>query len=396
MTAQYVSGDLMLESRDFVSDRLNRVEGSATLKYSNRAKEMKAQGENVIEFTLGEPDFPTPKNICDAAAEAMYAGETHYSAGPGLADLREAIAEKLQKDNAIDAEASSIILTPGAKQALFMLMQSTINDGDEVILFDPCWVSYDACVRMAGGIPVYVPTDPTDGFRPVNPESYITPKTKMIVFNSPCNPTGAVYDESVLREIADVAVDHNLLVLADEIYEKIIYGKKHISIGSLDGMAERTVTLNGFSKAYAMTGWRLGYMHIPEPSVFKALSKIQSHSVGNVTTFIQYGAIEALRGPQDDLAAMTKEFKERRNILIDGLNKIGFRCPMPDGAFYAFPDVSEFGNGEEVTTKLLNEAKVAVVPGFGFGKSGENYVRFSYATSVDKIREALERMEKIF
>lgn len=381
--------------RAYISERLRRVEGSATIKYSNRAKEMKAKGEDVIEFTLGEPDFATPKNICDAAARAMFDGETHYSQGIGLPGLREAIAEKLRNDNGIDAAASNIIVTPGAKQGIFMLMMTLLDDGDEVILFDPSWVSYDACVKMAGGKPIWVPTDPLNGFRPIDLASYITPKTKMIVFNTPCNPTGAVYGPDVLQEIADIAIDNDLLVLADEIYEKIIYGKKHVSIASLDGMAERTITLNGFSKAYAMTGWRLGYMHAPT-TVFKALEKIQSHSVGNVTTFIQYGAIEALRGPQDELAAMTAEFKARRDLLVGGLNKLGFKCPMPDGAFYAFPDVSEFGTGEEVTTRLLNEGKIAVVPGFGFGNAGTNYVRFSYATSVDRIKEALDRMEKIF
>ena len=379
-----------------ISSRIERVEESATIKSSKRAKNLIAQGIDIINFTLGEPDFDTPKNITDATYDAMKRGETHYSAGTGIPELRQAIADKLMSENNIPTSANNVMVTPGAKLAIFEAMMTLIEDGDEVLLFDPAWVSYDACVKMAGGKTVWVPTDPENNYGPAGDLSeYITDKTKMIVINTPCNPTGSVYDKSQLEEIADLAIDHDFLVMSDEMYEKIIYDKKNYSIASFDNMYERTITINGFSKAYAMTGWRLGYMNAPD-SIFPSLEKIQSHTISNVTTFIQYGGREALVGPQDELHKMQAAFKERRNVLVDGLRKLGLDCPMPDGAFYAYPDVSEFGSGEEITDRLLDEAHVAVSPGIAFGESGKNRIRISYAASVERINEALLRMEKIF
>lgn len=382
--------------RKMISSRIERVEESATIKSSKRAKNLISQGVDVINFTLGEPDFDTPSNISDAAFRALKAGETHYSAGAGIPELREAIADKLRRENGIPTSADNIMVTPGAKQAIFEAMMTLIDDGDEVLLFDPAWVSYDACVKMSGGKTVWVETDPDKNYRPVKDLSeYITDKTKMIVINSPCNPTGAVFEKEQFREIADLATDHDFMVMSDEIYEKIIYDKKSYSIASFDGMHDRTITVNGFSKAYAMTGWRLGYMDAPA-SVFKSLEKIQSHTISNVTSFIQYGAVEALTGPQDELHRMQAAFKERRGVLIDGLRKLGLKCAMPDGAFYAYPDISEFGTSEEITDRLLDEAGVAVSPGIAFGESGKNNIRISYAASVERIQEALIRMEKVF
>lgn len=379
-----------------ISSRIERVEESATLKSSKRAKNLISRGVDVINFTLGEPDFDTPSNIIEATGRAMKAGETHYSPGAGIPELREAIAGKLKNENGIPTSSENIMVTPGAKQAIFEAMMTLVDDGDEVLLFDPAWVSYDACVKMAGGKTVWVETDPDKNYRPAKDLSeYITGKTKMIVINTPCNPTGAVYEKEQLREIADLAIDHDFMVMSDEMYEKIIYNKKNYSIASFDGMHDRTITVNGFSKAYAMTGWRLGYMDVPQ-SVFKSLEKIQSHTISNVTTFIQHGAVEALTGPQDDLYRMQAAFEERRGVLIDGLRKLGLKCAMPDGAFYAYPDVSEFGTGEEITDRLLDEANVAVSPGIAFGESGRNNIRISYAASVERIREALIRMEKVF
>ena len=379
-----------------ISSRIERVEESATLKSSKRAKNLISQGVDVIDFTLGEPDFATPANIVEATHRAMVAGETHYSNGSGLPKLREAVANKLRLENKIPAETENIMVTPGAKLAIFEAMMTLLNDGDEVLLFDPSWVSYDACVKMAGGKTVWVETDPDRNYRPAKdlPE-YVTDKTKMVVLNSPCNPTGAVYEKEQLQEIADLAIDYDFMVLSDEIYEKIIYDKENYSIGSFDGMEDRTITINGFSKAYAMTGWRLGYMNVPKP-LFKSFEKIQSHTISNVTTFIQYGAIEALTGPQDELHRMQAAFKERRGVLVDGLRKLGLKCVMPDGAFYAYPDISEFGTSEEITDRLLDEAGVAVSPGIAFGESGKNNIRISYAASVERIQEALIRMEKVF
>ncbi|MCL2141339.1 MAG: pyridoxal phosphate-dependent aminotransferase [Methanimicrococcus sp.] len=378
-----------------ISARLERVEESATLKYSKKAKDLSAKGVDVINFTLGEPDFDTPENITEAAYRAMKKGETHYSAVPGIPELREAIAEKLRTENKIPTKAKNVMVTQGAKLAIFEALMTVVDDGDEVLLLDPAWVSYEACVKMAGGKPVWVPTDPDNNYQPLHDISkYITSKTKMIILNTPCNPTGSVYDKSCIQEIADLAIDHDFLVMSDEIYEKITYGKNNISIASLDNMADRTITVNGFSKAYAMTGWRLGYLNVPD-HIFPSLEKIQSHSISNVTTFIQYGGVEALTGPQDALIHMRKEFEERRNILVKGLNDLGLKCAMPEGAFYAYPDVSEFGSGEEITDKLLEEVHIAVSPGVAFGESGKNSIRISYATSKERIKEALVRMEKM-
>ncbi|MCS3924828.1 pyridoxal phosphate-dependent aminotransferase [Methanosalsum natronophilum] len=376
------------------STRLKRLEESATIKIANIASQLNKQGADVISFSLGEPDFNTPKHICDAASNAMFKGATHYAPSMGISELREAIAEKLVNENDLDVTDSNIIVTPGAKQAIFEIMMSVLDDGDEAILFDPAWVSYDPCIKFAGANSVWVPTDSQRDFKPEDVSNYITDKTRLIVVNSPCNPTGGVYDQGVLKEIADIAIDHNLLVLSDEIYEKIIYGKKHNSIGSFDGMQERTITVNGFSKAYAMTGWRLGYACAPT-NLLKGMLKIHSHSVSSATTFAQYGGIAALQSSQEPVNKMVQEFKARRDVLINGLNSIGINCNEPNGAFYAFADVSEYGTGDEVAEKLLSEAHVAVTPGSAFGKSGKHFVRISYATSTERIKQALERIENI-
>lgn len=377
------------------SARLKRVEESATIRISNIATRMIKEGTDVINFSLGEPDFNTPKNICDAAAKAMYEGKTHYAPSGGIPELRAAIAEKFRTENNLDVTETGVLVTPGAKQGIFEVMMGVLNDGDQALLFNPSWVTYDACIRFAGAETVWVPTVPEKGFIPDNFEEYITDKTKLIVVNSPGNPTGGVFGKKTLQCIADLAIDHDLVVVSDEIYEKIIYDREHISIGSFDGMQERTVTVNGFSKAYAMTGWRLGYLTAP-PEILKLLLKIQSHSVSSATTFVQYGGLEALQGSQDSVKAMVDRFKVRRDVLIDGLNKMGLECKKPDGAFYAFANVSEYGNGTQVAERLLKEAQVAVTPGIAFGSSGEDFIRISYATSIDRIREALERLEKVF
>ncbi|WP_292466150.1 pyridoxal phosphate-dependent aminotransferase [Methanolobus sp.] len=374
------------------SSRLKRVEESATIKAANVANKMRQEGTDIISFTLGEPDFDTPKHICDAAADAMYRGETHYTPSAGIPELKDAIALKLCTENKLDAKASDIIVTPGAKQAIFEIMMSVLDDGDEAILFDPAWVSYDPAIKFAGANTVWVPTDAEDGFKPQNPEEYITDKTKLIVVNSPGNPTGAVYDKQTLKNIADIAIDNDILVLSDEIYEKIIYDQEHVSIGSLEGMQDRTITVNGFSKAYAMTGWRLGYVHA-RSDIIKGMLKIQSHSVSSATSFVQYGGVAALEGPQEPVAEMVDRFKIRRDLLVDGLNAIGIKCQKPGGAFYAFADVSEYGNGDTVTEKLLKNAHVAVTPGSAFGESGKDFIRISYATSLERIQEGLERIK---
>ncbi len=374
--------------------RLQKITESATLRISNLASELKSQGKDIISFSLGEPDFNTPGHIIEAAKASLARSETHYTPSPGIPELRKAIAQKLKIDNNIEAKAGNIIVTPGAKQAIFEVMLSVLQEGDEAILFDPAWVSYDPCVMLTGAKTVWVPSDPDKSFKPVNLAEYITKKTKIIVVNSPCNPTGGVYGRETLKEIADIAVDKNILVLSDEIYEKIIYDKEHISIGSMDGMQDMTITVNGFSKAYAMTGWRLGYVSAAK-EIYDQMLKLHSHSVSQATSFVQYAGIAALQGDQTCVTDMVREFRARRNLLVRGLNKLGIRCAMPDGAFYAFADVSEYGSGEKIAELLLNKAFVATTPGFAFGEAGNDFIRISYATSQERIKEALRRMEAV-
>ena len=374
--------------------RLQNITESATLRISNLASELKSQGKDIISFSLGEPDFTTPSHIIDAAKASLERGETHYTPSPGIPELRKAIAEKLKKENKIETKPGNIIVTPGAKQAIFEVILSVLREGDEAILFDPAWVSYDPCIQLAGARTVWAPTSRNNGFSPENIGEYITKKTKLIVINSPCNPTGSVYSKETLKEIADIAIDKNIFVLSDEIYEKIIYDREHISIASLDGMQDLTITVNGFSKAYAMTGWRLGYVSAPK-EVYEPMLKLHSHSVSQATSFVQYAGIVALQGDQAPVAAMVREFRARRDLLIRGLNKIGIKCARPDGAFYAFADVSEYGTGEKVAELLLNKAFVATTPGSAFGEAGNDFIRISYATSQERIKEALRRMEAV-
>ncbi len=372
--------------------RLQKIAESATLRISNLASELKSQGKDIISFSLGEPDFNTPAHIIEAAKASLARSETHYTPSPGIPELRKAIAQKLKIDNNIEAGAGNIIVTPGAKQAIFEVLLAVLQEGDEAILFDPAWVSYEPCVMLAGARASWVPADAEKGFLPLNLAEYITKKTKIIVVNSPCNPTGSVYGRKTLKEIADIAIDKNILVLSDEIYEKIIYDKEHISIGSMDDMQDLAITVNGFSKAYAMTGWRLGYVSAAK-EIYDQMLKIHSHSVSQATSFVQYAGIAALQGDQSCVTDMVREFKARRNLLVRGLNKLGIRCAMPDGAFYAFADVSEYGSGEHVAELLLNKAFVATTPGSAFGEAGNDFIRISYATSQERIKEALRRIE---
>lgn len=374
--------------------RLKYITESATLRISNLGSELKSQGKDIISFSLGEPDFRTPDHICEAAKASLDRGDTHYTPSPGIPELRKAIAEKLKKDNNIEAKAGNIIVVPGAKQAIFEVMLSVLEEGDEAILFDPAWVSYEPCIQLSGAKPVWAATKRDDGFSPVELAGYITKKTKLIVVNSPCNPTGGVYGKETLKEIADIAIDNDILVLSDEIYEKIIYDKKHYSIGAMDGMQDLTITVNGFSKAYAMTGWRLGYVSAPK-EIYEQMLKLHSHSVSQATSFVQYAGIAALQGDQKCVADMVSEFRIRRDLLVKGLNELGIKCARPDGAFYAFADVSEYGKGEKVAELLLNKAFVATTPGSAFGEAGNDFIRISYATSQERIKEALRRMEAV-
>ncbi len=377
-----------------LSKRLSGIEESATMKMGSIAKKLQAEGKSVLNFSLGEPDFKTPGHICEAAKRALDFGYTHYTSSAGISELREAIAGKIREENEVDVSAENVIVTPGAKQAIYELMMSVLDDGDEVILLDPAWVTFESAVKLAGGNPKWVKRLEEE----VNYESLesaVSENTKLIVINSPNNPAGYVLSETEQKEIAEFAVDHDLLVLSDEIYEKIIYGRKHVSIASFDGMQARTVIINGFSKTYAMTGWRIGYAVAPA-EISKGMLKIQQHSVSCAPSIAQSAALTALSSPQDCVNEMVEQFKRRRDVIVKRLNEIGLRCLNPEGAFYAFVNTSNHGNDVEFTERLLKEAYIVVTPGSAFGLAGKNYVRFSFAASIEDILEGMGRIEKLY
>jgi aspartate aminotransferase len=380
-----------MNSKDVISARIQRVPQSATMKMADIAAKLKQKGRDIISFSLGEPDFETPENIKNAAKIALDRGETHYTQGSGITELRETIAQKLITDNKLDVTSDDVLVTTGAKQAIFEAICTLIDEGDEVLLFDPAWVSYRAIVLFAGGKPVMVPVSERNGFLPTEVENHITKNTKLIVLNSPCNPTGAVYDKNVVKNIAQLAEEREVFVISDEIYEKIIYDAQHYSIGTL--IPELTITVNGFSKAYAMTGWRLGYATAPR-SILQGMLKIQQHSVSNATAFAQRAGIEALSGDQSAAHAMVAEFQKRRDLMVSELNRIGIECTLPNGAFYAFANIASFGTSTRVAERLLQAALVAVTPGSAFGPNGEGYIRLSYATGRKNIVEGIQRIEK--
>lgn len=375
-----------------VSKRMANINESTTLKISAMAKKLNKSGLDVIDLGVGEPDFATPQNIREAGCNSIINGETHYAPTSGIAELRQAIAEKLCDENKLKVTADDVVVTPGAKMAVFAAVQALMQEGDECVLIGPSWVSYEPCVAFSGGHVVWGQVD--EDFMPVDLAETISKKTKLILMNSPCNPTGAVFDLKILKEIRDLAVDHDLFVISDEIYEKIIYDREHISIGSFQGMEDRTVTINGFSKCYAMTGWRLGYLTGPKETL-KWVTRLLSHSVSQATTFVQRAGVEALRGPQDAVKAMRDEFCDRRDLFVSGLQRMGVICNLPGGAFYVFPNVSRLGGGDAFADKLLKDALIAATPGSAFGPGGADYVRISYAASQERLKEALARIEKM-
>ena len=345
-----------------------------------------------VNLSQGVCDTEVPEVVMAEAAAAMREGYNIYTRYDGLPELRRAIADKLAKENGLAVTSDDVSVTPGAKMAVFAAIQALLQEGDECVLIGPSWVSYEPCVAFAGGSVSWARVD--ESFMPQDLAESISPKTRLIIVNSPSNPTGSVFDGRILKEIRDLAVDHDLLVISDEIYEKIIYDHQHISIGSMEGMAERTVTINGFSKSYAMTGWQLGYLAGPKETM-KWVNRLLSHSVSQATTFVQRAGVAALQGPQDEVASMVAEFRARRDILVSGLRDLGIPCSIPGGAFYVFPDVSHLGGGDAFTDRLLKEALIAATPGSAFGPDGRDYVRLSYATSLKRISQALERIGRI-
>lgn len=378
-----------------LASRIRQVTPSMTLVIAAKAKAMKAGGLDVCSFSAGEPDFDTPKHICEAAKKAIDQGKTRYGPAAGEPALREAIAQKLQTDNQLAYEAKNVMVTNGGKHSLYNLITVMIEPGDEVIIPAPYWVSYPEMVKLAGGTPVIVPTTAETNYK-ITPEQLrqaITPKTRLFVLNSPSNPTGMVYTPDEIRALAKVIVEADIWVVSDEIYEKILYdGAEHLSIGAVGPeIFKRTIISNGFAKAYAMTGWRLGYLAAPV-EIIQAADMLQSHSTSNVCTFAQYGAIAALTGPTDSIGTMLQAFTKRRLAIIDMVNNIdGLSCVEPNGAFYLMVDISRLGMGSvEFCEKLLDEKYVATIPGIAFGAEGT--VRISYATDLDTIERGMDSL----
>ena len=379
-----------------VSKRLQEIPASGTIAISNLVSQMKAEGVDIVSFSMGEPDFTTPENVIDACCDSLHSGFTHYTPSLGIPALRKAVADMTRETDGVPCQASNVLITP-CKQAIFMIALAYIDPGDEVILADPSWVSYEACIRLAGGVPVYVPTRFEDNFvlDPALVESKITPKTKMIILNTPSNPTGAVIPADVLKQIADIAMARGIKVLSDEIYSSIVYEGKHTSIASFPGMFDNTLIVSGLSKSFAMTGWRLGWAIAPEADI-KAINKLQSHSVTCCTSFTQPAAIEAIKGQQKDKDNMVATFKKRRDLALDLIDEIpGLECGVPGGAFYLFPKYSAKIPSMELAEKLLMEGHVGVTPGRAFGPCGEGFFRFSYAASEEDIIEGLSRIKKV-
>jgi aspartate aminotransferase len=374
--------------------RLGEITPSLTLAVDTKAKAMKREGIDVISFSVGEPDFETPAHIKAAAVAALEQGKTRYGPVAGEPKLREVIANKLQTDNQLCYAPENIIVTNGGKHSLFNLMMVLLDPGDEVVIPAPYWVSYPEMVKLAGGVPVIVPTTIESGFK-VSPEQLrqaITPKTKLFILNSPSNPTGMVYTPDEIRALAEVVVEKNIWVVSDEIYEKILYdGAEHLSMGAASPeVYDRTITSSGFAKTYAMTGWRVGFLAAPLP-IIKAASMIQGHSTSNVCTFSQYGAIAAYENSQDCVTEMVQAFAERRQLMLEYLSSVpGVTCPKPNGAFYMFPNISKTGmKSLDFSNALLEKYQVATVPGVAFG--ADDCVRLSYATSVENIHKGMTR-----
>ncbi|ELZ14590.1 aspartate aminotransferase [Haloterrigena salina JCM 13891] len=370
------------------TDRLTRVEPSATLAISALATELENDGVDVVDLSVGEPDFPTPENIVEAGKDAMDAGHTGYTTSAGIIDLREAISEKLA-DDGLDHGPEEIIVTPGAKQALYEIIQALISDGDEVALLDPAWVSYEAMVKMAGGDLTRVDLSETDfQLEPAldDLEAAVSDETELLIVNSPSNPTGAVYSDAALEGVRDLAVEHDITVISDEIYKEITYGVEPTSLGTLEGMADRTITVNGFSKAYSMTGWRLGYFAGPEDLINQA-GKLHSHSVSSAVNFVQHAGLEALE-TEDPVAEMVDAFEDRRDLVINLLEEHDIDVAEPEGAFYMMVPVDD--DDQAWCEGALEDAHVATVPGSAFGTPG--YARISYAASEERLEEGIERL----
>ncbi|MDH7594106.1 MAG: pyridoxal phosphate-dependent aminotransferase [Methanomicrobiales archaeon] len=373
-----------------LSEKVSGIAPSSTLEIADLARRMEREGIDVISLSIGEPDFDTPVHIKEACINALRRGETHYTQSAGIPELIDAVVEKYRVENHLDCRAEEVIVTCGAKHAIYQAIQSVLNPGDEVILIDPAWVSYEPCVQMAGGrVRHYAMNARTFQLDDKLGEK-ITSRTKMIVINTPSNPAGTVLNRDSLRLVADLCQDYDIFALSDEIYEKLIYDRMHISLATLGDMRERTITVNGFSKAYAMTGWRLGYAIAPI-EIIRQMLKIQQHEVSHPTTFAMWGGVAALKGDKRCVEEMRREFDRRRMFIANELPTMGFTIAPMEGAFYAFIRIP--GDDIEIARSWLEGAHVAVTPGSAFYASG--WIRLSYATSLPKLQEALRRIRAL-
>jgi aspartate aminotransferase len=380
-----------------ISHRAAALSPSLTLAIDAKAKQMKAEGQDVVGFGAGEPDFDTPQHIKDAAAKALASGFTKYTPSSGIPELRQAIADKFQRENGLAYKPSQVVVSCGGKHSCYNVILATCQEGDEVIIPAPYWLSYPEMVKLAGAKPVILPTSDATEFKVTAEQlrAVITPRTRLFILNSPSNPTGSVYTPGEVKALGDVCVEKGVLIMSDEIYEHLLYdGATHKSVASFSpAHLEHTIIVHGFAKAWSMTGWRLGFLAAPEP-VAKAIDAIQSHSTSNPTSFAQKGAVAALTGPQDHLPVWLAEYARRRTFAWQKLNSIpGVSCVNSKGAFYLFPNISGTGLGSaEFCARLLEQEKVAAVPGVAFG--ADEYIRISYATSLANIEKGLDRVDR--
>lgn len=382
-----------------LSELLQSVPPSATIAVSDKARRLKAEGRDVIALAGGDPDFATPQHIVDAAVAAMREGDTHYPPAKGKPALLEAVAGKLERENGVQVEPSQVIVTPGGKWSLYIAIAAMVNPGDEVLILDPSWVSYGPIVTLNGATPVRVTLPSEDNFRVTQGllREHVTEHSKVLMVNSPNNPTGRVLTLEEIDAIAAVAIEHDLYVISDEVYEHMVYdGAQHYSLAAEPGMAERTITTNSFSKTYAMTGWRLGWLAAPEP-IAKLAMKLQTQSVTSAVSFVMAGGIAALNGPQDCVQEMVDSYAERRKFMVDALEEIdGIECAPIEGAFYLFPKFPNSDkNSLELAGALLDQADIAATPGVAFGEAGEDHLRFTIATAMADLERAVERLEKV-
>ena len=388
-----------------IADRVKQIGMSPTLRISALAGELKRQGHDVLDFSAGQPDFPTPQSVKDAGVRAIEDNQTRYTANSGMLELREAIVCRIRRDHDLNYDAGQVLVSPGAKASLYFACMTLIEPGDEVIVPSPYWVTYPEQIRLAGGTPIFVPCRGEDGFR-LDPEMFaaaITPRTKVLMLNDPSNPTGASYSEEQLGPLAELCDRHGLWIVSDEIYSRLLYDERRfVSIATLgDSIRERTVMINGMSKAWSMTGWRVGWTAAAQP-VIDGMAKLQSHSTSSVTTISQFASVEALNHCDEEIAGRVEAFQQRRDRIVERLRGIdGIRCTSPEGAFYVLPECSGcldrldgVHDGVELAEYLLERARVAVVPGEAFG--APNHLRLSYAVSLAGVDEGMDRIERAF